>query len=71
MYLAICQANTRRSPNVDSMLVHPLRRCPNIKSTLSERFVFAGHIAVYYANLILLPCRVNRSQQKSMHAVIG
>ena len=41
--------NMRRSPNVDLMLAHRLRRWPNIKSTLGKRFVFAGQ-AIRLAN---------------------
>ena len=43
-------ANTRRSPNADSMLVHRLRRWPNIESALGERLVFAG-LALYSTNI--------------------
>ena len=35
-------ANTIRSPNVDSMLAHRLRRWANIEPALSERLVIAG-----------------------------
>ena len=35
-------SKTRRSPNVGSMLVHRLRRWPNIVPTLGESLMFAG-----------------------------
>ena len=35
-------ANTRRSPNVGSLLGQRRRRCANIESTLSEGLVFVG-----------------------------
>ena len=35
-------ANTRRSPNVGTMLANRLRRWPNIVPALGERLVFAG-----------------------------
>ena len=35
-------ANTKRSPNVGTMLAHRLRHWPNIVPTLGERLVFAG-----------------------------
>ena len=39
----VIPANTRRrSPKVDSMLAHRLRRSPNIEPNLGERLVFAG-----------------------------
>ena len=38
----ITQKNTRRSPNVGTMLGQRRRRLANIVPTLSERLVFAG-----------------------------
>ena len=35
-------ANTRHSPNAGTMLVHRLRRWPNIVPALGERLVIAG-----------------------------
>ena len=35
-------ANTRRSPDIGSMLTHRLRRWPNIEPTLGECLEFAG-----------------------------
>ena len=35
-------ANTRRSPNVVTMLAHRLRRWANIVTTLGERLTFHG-----------------------------
>ena len=32
---------TRRRPNVDVMLYHRLRRCPDITATLGRRLTFA------------------------------
>ena len=40
--LECIQANTKRSPNVGSMLAQRLRRWPNIQPTLDERLVSAG-----------------------------
>ena len=36
-----CPENTRRWPKVVLMLVHRLRRCPSIKTTLDQRLVFS------------------------------
>ena len=35
------QANSWRSPNIDLILLHRLRRWPNIKPALGQRLVFA------------------------------
>ena len=40
--LTFSPANARRSPNVESMLAHRLRRWPNTDPTLGQRLVFAG-----------------------------
>ena len=44
-------ANTRRSPNVGSMLAYRLRRWANIEPTLCARLVFAGLSYYYYPSL--------------------
>ena len=36
--------NTRRSPNVGTVLAHRLRRCPNIIAALGEYILFRGDL---------------------------
>ena len=49
-------ADTRRSPDVDLMLGHRLRRWPNTKSTLVQRVLSAG-ISLYLVNIELIGIR--------------
>ena len=44
-------ANTRRWANTDLMLVHRLRRWPNMKSAFVQRLVFAGRVGIPGGNV--------------------
>ena len=46
-------ANTRRSPDAGLMLVHRLRRWPNIKPASGERFVIAGYDLLRDMNVLI------------------
>ena len=65
------QQNTRRSPNVGSMLGQLCRRWANIYRALGERLVFAGVGLVQTSEAASVLHNVFRSPAESQHGVVS